>query len=78
MLWRLRDRWRPGVLIGVYLVGVGVERFLVEFLRRNDPMALGLTQPQWVSVAFMVAGGAWLLSCAPRRVGVPRSAARAA
>ena len=33
----LRDRWRPGTLIGVYLFGVGLERFLVEFLRRNDP-----------------------------------------
>ena len=36
VLWRLRDRWRPGVLTGVYLIGVGVERFLIEFLRRND------------------------------------------
>src|SRR4051794_40235026 len=71
VLWRLRDRWRPGVLFGVYLVGVGVERFLVEFLRRNDPMALGLTQPQWVSLAFMVGGGAWLVFLQRRaRVGV--------
>ena len=71
VLWRLRDRWQPGVLFGVYVVGVGVERFLVEFLRRNDPMALGLTQPQWVSVAFMLGGGAWLLYLQRRgRVGV--------
>ena len=61
VLWRLRDRFRPGVLTGIYLIGVGVERFLVEFLRRNDAVALGLTQAQWVSVGFMVAGVAWLL-----------------
>ena len=61
VLWRLRDRFRPGVLTGIYLVGVGVERFLVEFLRRNDPIALGLTQAQWVSVGFMVAGVALLM-----------------
>jgi phosphatidylglycerol---prolipoprotein diacylglyceryl transferase len=61
VLWRLRDRWRPGVLTGIYLIGVGVERFLIEFLRRNDPVALGLTQAQWVSVGFVAAGVALLL-----------------
>ena len=61
VLWRLRDRWRPGVLSGVYLIGVGVERFLVEFVRRNDAVALGLTQAQWVSVGFVIAGVALLL-----------------
>jgi phosphatidylglycerol---prolipoprotein diacylglyceryl transferase len=61
-LWRLRDRWHPGILTGIYLVGVGVERFLIEFLRRNDHIALGLTQAQFVSVGFMVAGVALLLA----------------
>ena len=71
VLWRLRDRWQPGVLFGIYVVGVGVERFLVEFLRRNDEVALGLTQPQLMSVAFMVGGCAWLLYLQRRgRVGV--------
>jgi phosphatidylglycerol:prolipoprotein diacylglycerol transferase len=61
VLWRLRDRFRPGILSAIYLIGVGVERFLIEFLRRNDPIALGLTQAQWVSVGFMVAGVALLM-----------------
>jgi phosphatidylglycerol:prolipoprotein diacylglycerol transferase len=61
VLWRLRDRWNPGVLTGIYLIGVGVERFLIEFLRRNDHIALGLTQAQFVSLGFMVAGVALLL-----------------
>ena len=52
-------------------MGAGVERFLVEFLRRNDEVALGLTQPQLMSVAFMVGGCAWLLYLQRRgRVGV--------
>ena len=47
-LWRCRDRCAPGGLFALYLVLAGTERFLVEFLRRNDPVALGLTLPQWV------------------------------
>jgi phosphatidylglycerol:prolipoprotein diacylglycerol transferase len=60
LLWRWRDRWQPGTLTAIYLFGAGLERFLVEFLRRNPDAALGLTQPQLVSVAMMVIGGAWL------------------
>ena len=36
VLWRLRDRFAPGVLFGLYLMIAGIERFLVEFIRRND------------------------------------------
>jgi len=60
VLWRLRAEFRPGLLFALYLVLAGVERFLVEFLRRNDPVALGLTAPQWTSVVMMVAGATWL------------------
>jgi phosphatidylglycerol:prolipoprotein diacylglycerol transferase len=74
-LWRIRNRVRPGGLMAIYLVGAGLERFLVEFVRRNDPVALGLTQPQWVAIASMVAGGLWLLALY-RRGGV-RSAVAA-
>lgn len=60
VLWRLRDRVRPGVLFALYLVGGGLERFLIEFLRRNERVALGLTAAQFESIALMVAGVAWL------------------
>jgi phosphatidylglycerol---prolipoprotein diacylglyceryl transferase len=60
-LWQLRDRVRPGVLFGTYLVGAGIERFLVEFLRRNNDVALGLTAAQLTSVGLFVAGTVWLL-----------------
>ena len=56
VLWQLRDRFRPGVLFGLYLVFAGLERLLVEFIRRNDDVALGLTLAQLVSLA-MIAGG---------------------
>ena len=61
-LWRLRDRFQTGVLFALYLVLAGTERFLVEFIRRNDHILLGLTQAQLISLAMMAAGGAWLVA----------------
>ena len=59
-LWRLRNRFRPGMLCAIYLIGAGLERFLVEFVRRNADAALGLTQPQLVALAMMVVGAVWI------------------
>jgi phosphatidylglycerol:prolipoprotein diacylglycerol transferase len=67
LLWRWRHRWRPGTLFGAYLILAGAERFLVELVRRNDAILLGLTQPQVFSIV-MIAGGAaflWLRRGAP-------------
>jgi len=55
-----RDRFRTGVLFAIYLLYAGTERFLVEFLRRNDSVALGLTTAQLESLAMMVGGIAWI------------------
>jgi phosphatidylglycerol---prolipoprotein diacylglyceryl transferase len=65
-LWRARGALRPGALFAAYLVLAGTERFLVEFLRRNDAVALGLTAPQFESLALLVAGLAWLAALAAR------------
>ena len=43
LLWQLRDRVRPGVVFALYLVFSGLERFLVEFIRRNKEVLVGLT-----------------------------------
>jgi phosphatidylglycerol:prolipoprotein diacylglycerol transferase len=59
-LWSRRDRVRPGGLFALYLVLAGAERFLVEFVRRNEVVAAGLTVPQFVALAMVVAGGVWL------------------
>lgn len=61
LLWTLRDVVRPGVLFALWLLLAGTERLLVEFLRRNDEVLLGLTIPQLQSVAMMVAGAIWLV-----------------
>ncbi len=60
LLWQLRDRFRTGVLFALYLLYAGGERFLVEFVRRNDDVALGLTTAQLESLAMVLAGAIWL------------------
>ena len=70
VLWRLRDRFAPGVLFGLYLMIAGIERFLVEFIRRNDEVVAGLTQPQLIGLVLMGLGAAIV---AVRR-DVPRAA----
>jgi phosphatidylglycerol:prolipoprotein diacylglycerol transferase len=60
LLWRLRDRVRPGVVFALYLVGSGLERFLVEFIRRNSEVLAGLTAPQLESLGLCFAGLLWL------------------
>lgn len=62
MLWRLRDRFSAGVLFGWYLIGSSAERFLIEFLRRNDAVAAGLTSAQIVSVGMAAIGVAIILA----------------
>ena len=59
-LWRLRDAVRPGGLFALYLVLAGIERFLVEFVRRNEAVALGLTSAQFISIVMAVAGMVWV------------------
>jgi phosphatidylglycerol:prolipoprotein diacylglycerol transferase len=68
-LWRLRDRVRPGVLFACYLVGSGLERFLVEFIRRNSEVLGGLTAPQLESLGLLALGLLWLTTLL-RRGGV--------
>lgn len=76
LLWRYRDRVRPGILFAWYLVGAGVERFGIEFLRRNAEVAGGLTAPQLESIGLVLVGAGWLVLAARR--GALRAAPAAA
>ena len=75
ILWQLRDRVRAGILFALYLVYAGAERFLVEFLRRNDAAALGLTTAQLESLGMMVAGAIWIAVVIRRHGGISRPSA---
>jgi phosphatidylglycerol---prolipoprotein diacylglyceryl transferase len=71
LLWRWRYRWQPGTLFALYLILAGAERFLVEFVRRNDDVLLGLTQPQLLSLLMIAGGGIWLLVRRPVAAPAP-------
>ena len=66
-LWSLRDRLAPGLLFALYLVLSGLERFLVEFVRRNEEVWLGLTVPQIESLVLMLVGLVWFALASRRR-----------
>ncbi|MGZ8667511.1 MAG: prolipoprotein diacylglyceryl transferase, partial [Solirubrobacterales bacterium] len=83
LLWQLRDRFRAGILFAIYLIYAGTERFLVEFIRRNDDVLLGLTQAQLESLAMIAAGLIWILVVRSRhgtlaKAATPGAPARAA
>src|SRR5450631_1673456 len=55
VLWALSKRWNPAAVFGAYLALSGISRFLVEFLRINQPSLFGFTQPQlWALVSLIV------------------------
>jgi phosphatidylglycerol:prolipoprotein diacylglycerol transferase len=61
LLLRLRSLVAPaGALFAIYLLLTGVTRLLVETVRTNHPIFLGLTEAQWTSVVLST-GAAWWL-----------------
>lgn len=60
VLWGIRKRIRhPGILFGLYLVGAGVLRFLIEIIRQPEGRPdrfLGLRDAQIVALAMVVGG----------------------
>jgi phosphatidylglycerol---prolipoprotein diacylglyceryl transferase len=78
LLWQLRDRFRAGILFALYLLYAGAERFLVEFVRRNEDAALGLTQPQLESLAMVFAGAVWVYAVKRRHGSLAKPAEAAA
>ncbi|HEX9807281.1 MAG TPA: prolipoprotein diacylglyceryl transferase [Alteraurantiacibacter sp.] len=62
LFWRTRARWRPGLLVGVFTLGIAAGRFTVEFFREPDAqlmefaMRTGLSMGQWLTIPLMIAG----------------------
>ena len=71
--WRTKARYDPGKLVGLFLVGYGAARFIVEFFREPDAQfrgtfveTSGIHMGQWLCVP-MIAGGAYLMATAASR-----------
>ncbi|OYY66771.1 MAG: prolipoprotein diacylglyceryl transferase [Sphingomonas sp. 28-62-11] len=70
--WRTKMRYEPGKLVGIFIGGYGIARFIVEFFREPDEQlrefaaATGLHMGQWLCVP-MILGGAYLIATAKGR-----------
>jgi phosphatidylglycerol:prolipoprotein diacylglycerol transferase len=67
VLWMVRRRWRPSLVIGSYALLTGLARLLVEFVRINTEAVLGLTQPQLWSLVLAAAGAITVAGAARAR-----------
>lgn len=71
LFWRTDARLRPGLLAGVFGIGYGLSRFIVEYYREPDRqlgvLSTGLTMGQTLSLPFIVAGLLMLLFALRRR-----------
>jgi phosphatidylglycerol---prolipoprotein diacylglyceryl transferase len=79
VLWSWRKRiGTEGGMLYLYLILVGLARFLVEFVRINPRVFIGLTEAQLISVAMIITGGAaWYWSAARRSAVEAREPLRA-
>ncbi|WP_443025594.1 prolipoprotein diacylglyceryl transferase [Sphingomonas sp. PB4P5] len=70
--WKTKARYAPGRLVGIFVLGYGVARFIVEFFREPDAQlvefaqATGLHMGQWLCVP-MILGGAYLIATSAGR-----------
>jgi phosphatidylglycerol:prolipoprotein diacylglycerol transferase len=63
ILWSIRKRFSTdGVLFFIYLIGAGVSRVCVEFIRINPIALLGLTDAQLISLLMIVLGTVGILA----------------
>jgi phosphatidylglycerol---prolipoprotein diacylglyceryl transferase len=71
VLWVFSMKQRPvGAVSGLFLIGYGICRFIVEFYREPDDylglLSLGMTMGQWLSLPMVVAG-VWMMVWSYRR-----------
>ncbi len=59
MYWKKNAEERPGLIFGVFFIGIFLSRFFIEFIK-NDQVAfeadMTLNMGQWLSLPFIIAG----------------------
>ena len=70
LFWKTEARYQPGKLVGTFLFGYGISRFLVELVRQPDVglehLWWGLSMGQTLTVP-MILGGLYLIATAKGR-----------
>jgi phosphatidylglycerol---prolipoprotein diacylglyceryl transferase len=70
LFWKTDARYQPGKLVGTFILGYGLARFAVEFVRQPDAglenLSWGLSMGQTLSVP-MILGGLYLIATAKGR-----------
>lgn len=62
LFWKTRARYRPGLLAGVFTLGIGISRFVNEFFREPDAqladfaVRTGLSMGQWLTIPLILTG----------------------
>ncbi len=62
LFWTTRARYRPGLLAGVFTLGMGLARFINEFFREPDEqladfaLRTGLSMGQWLTIPLILTG----------------------
>lgn len=62
LFWLTRARYRPGLLAGVFTLGMGTARFVNEFFREPDTqladfaVRTGLSMGQWLTIPLILTG----------------------
>lgn len=62
LFWKTRARWKPGLLVGLFTLGMGFARFMAEYFREPDEQLqefarqTGLTMGQWLTIPLVLVG----------------------
>jgi len=59
MYWRKNAERRPGLIFGVFFIGIFLPRLLIEFVKNNQvawEASMTLNMGQWLSIPFILAG----------------------
>jgi phosphatidylglycerol:prolipoprotein diacylglycerol transferase len=62
LFWKTRARFRPGLMVGVFTIGIASARFLVEFFREPDQQLeqfardTGMSMGQWLTIPLVLTG----------------------
>jgi phosphatidylglycerol:prolipoprotein diacylglycerol transferase len=74
--WKTKARYKPGMLVGIFLLGYGCFRFSVEYFREADAQLMefaartGLHMGQWLCIPMILAGLYFILTAKGRRLRV--------